>query len=213
MARFATHRSGSFLARLRRAKGFWRADKGAAAVEFALVATPFFVLLFGVIELGLILMAQVDLENAMGAATREIRTGITQSATATADQKTQNSNFGIEVCKRMLWMVGDCISNITVDVRTYSTFGAVSLNSPTANVAAILAGKPQFQTGGPGSIVVVSAYYPWPLFIPGMDTLALKGTTNKTLLTSVTSFENEPFVASPPTTVTPANNNPAVPWP
>jgi Flp pilus assembly protein TadG len=212
MARSATHRSASFLARLRRAKGFWRADKGAAALEFAMVATPFFVLLFGVIELGLILMAQVDLENAMGAATREIRTGLTQSAASSTDQTVQNTNFGIEVCKKMLWMISDCEHNITVDVRTYGSFGAISLNSAPADQAAILAGKPQFQTGGPGSIVVVRAYYAWPLFIPGLDTLALTGSTNKTLLTSVTSFENEPFTASPPPTVTPANPDPAVPW-
>src|ERR1700749_53165 len=107
MARLATHPTVSFCARPHRAKAFWRADKGAAAVEFALVATPFFVLLFGVIELGLVLMAQVDLENAMANATREIRTGITQSATTSATQTIQNTNFGIEVCKNMLWMITD----------------------------------------------------------------------------------------------------------
>ena len=189
--------------RLRRAKGFWRADKGAAAVEFALVATPFFALLFGVIELGLVLMAQVDLENAMGAATREIRTGLTQSASTTALQSIQNTNFAIEVCKNMLWMVSDCESNIQVDVRTYASFGAITMNSATTDQAAIAAGNKQFQTGGPGSIVVVRAYYTWPLFVPGLNT-ALQRVGNRTLLTSVTSFETEPFTANPPTTVTPA---------
>jgi Flp pilus assembly protein TadG len=192
MARSATHRSVSFLACLRRAKGFWRADKGAAAVEFAMVATPFFVLLFGVIELGLVLMAQVDLENALAAAAREIRTGQTVSQSTTAQQAIQNTNFGNEICKNMLWMVTDCQANILVDVRTYPSFGAISLNSATANRAAIAAGNKSFQTGGAGAIVVVQAYYAWPLFIPGMNT-ALQRVGNRTMLTSVTSFENEPF--------------------
>jgi Flp pilus assembly protein TadG len=202
MARSATHPRNSVLARLRRAKGFWRADNGAAAVEFALVVTPFFVLLFGVVELGLVLMAQVDLENAMGAATREIRTGINQSATTTALQAVQNTNFGKQVCDKMLWMVSDCRANIQVDVQTYGTFNNIVLPSNLAGQAALAAGGKNFQTGGPGSIVVVRAYYTWPLFIPGLNT-ALKRVGNRTLLTSVTTFETEPFTANSPTTVTP----------
>jgi Flp pilus assembly protein TadG len=198
MARFATHRSVSVLARLRRAKGFWRADKGAAALEFALVATPFFALLFGVIELGLVLMAQVDLENATAAATREIRTGITQAGTTPALQKAEGINFANEICKNMLWMVSDCQTNIQVDVRTYSSFSAVNMTTATAARQSLVTNGTQFQTGGPGAIVVVQAYYAWPLFIPGMST-ALKRVGDRTLLTSVTSFENEPFTANPPT--------------
>lgn len=202
MAGSATHPRISVLARLRRAKGFWRADNGAAAVEFALVVTPFFVLLFGVIELGLVLMAQVDLENAMSAATREIRTGLNQSATTVAYQKVQNTNFATAVCRKMLWMVSDCQSNIQVDVQTYGTFNNIVLPSNVAGQAALAAGGANFLTGGPNSIVVVRAYYTWPLFIPGLNT-ALKRVGNRTLLTSVTTFENEPFTANPPTTVAP----------
>jgi Flp pilus assembly protein TadG len=192
MARSATSTSASFLACLRRAKGFWRADKGATAVEFALVSTPFFILLFGVIELGLVLMAQVDLENAMSAATRQIRTGQIQSQGTTAQQAVQNTNFATSICQNMLWMVSDCQANIQVDVRTYANFGAITLQSATAAQAALVAGNKEFQTGAAGSIVVVQAYYAWPLFIPGMNT-ALKRVGNRTMLTSVTSFQNEPY--------------------
>jgi Flp pilus assembly protein TadG len=198
MARSATHPRVSIFARLRRGKGFWRADSGAAAVEFAMVVTPFFALLFGVIELGLLLMAQVDLDNAMGAATRQIRTGINQSGATTALQTAEGAAFANQICSNMLWMVSDCQNNIQVDVRTYGTFGAVSLGSSTAASAAVAAGNKQFQTGGPGAIVVIRAYYAWPLFIPGVNT-ALKRVGNRTMLTSVASFVNEPFIANPPT--------------
>ena len=52
-----------------------RAREGAAAVEFAMVALPFFVLLYSLIELGLVFMIDAVAENAVVDATRLVRTG------------------------------------------------------------------------------------------------------------------------------------------
>src|SRR4051812_34223221 len=98
MKRLKTSSRVSIFGRLLRPKAFWRANKGAAALEFAMIAAPFFALLGGVIELGLVFMAQVTLDNAMLTASREIRTGTNQSATTPALQQVQLTNFQHEVC-------------------------------------------------------------------------------------------------------------------
>jgi Flp pilus assembly protein TadG len=198
MARPNTSSRVSFFGRLRRSKAFWRANKGSAAVEFALVAMPFFALIGGVIELGLIFMAQVLLDNAMTIASREIRTGDNQSAMTPAVQQVQLTNFQRNVCHEMSWMVADCESNLQLTVDTYTAFSAVPLTSPISGGKFSLVQN--FNTGGPGSIVVVRAYYQWTLFIPVLNQ-ALERTPGKTMLTSIAAFANEPFTANPPTTV------------
>ena len=63
------------LARLGLLRRFTRADDGAAAVEFAFVAIPFLMLVFGIIELGLLFLVSMSLENALMTVDRGIRTG------------------------------------------------------------------------------------------------------------------------------------------
>src|SRR5579864_1011930 len=99
--------------------------RGAAAVEFALVSIPFLMLTFGIIEIGLIYFASISLENATYAAARQIRTGQLQNAggsTATA--------FTTLVCNNMSWMGSSCPSNLSVSVRTFSSFQAVTSTNP-----------------------------------------------------------------------------------
>jgi Flp pilus assembly protein TadG len=199
MARSKTSSRVSLFGRLMRPKAFWRANKGSAAVEFALVALPFFALIGGVIELGLIFMAQVLLDNAMSTATRQIRTGYTQSATTAAMQQIQLDNFKHDVCLNMGgWMAYNCQDNLTLSVDNYPNFAAVPLTSPITGSQ--LKMTENFNTGLPGGIVVVRGYYQWALFMPVLNK-ALVRTPGRTLLTSIAAFVNEPFVAAPPTTV------------
>lgn len=200
MTRANTSSRVSFLGRLRRPKAFWRANKGSAALEFAMIAMPFFALIGGVIELGLIFMAQVLLDNAMMTASREIRTGNNQSAATTALQQIQLDNFRKEVCKDMIWMTSDCRLNLALTVDNYTTFASVPMTSPVSGGKFSL--TQNFNTGPPGGIVVVRAYYQWKLFIPVLNQ-ALARTPDRALLTSIVTFANEPFTANPPTTVTP----------
>src|SRR5690242_12569352 len=49
-------------------------SKGSAAIEFAMVAPVFFLLLMGTIEAGIIFFAQSSLQNALNDAARLVRT-------------------------------------------------------------------------------------------------------------------------------------------
>src|SRR5580658_8987522 len=92
----------------RRAVG---SDRGAAAVEMALIATPFLMLLFGIFEVGMIFLISTSLENGMDLAARTIRTGQLQtggSATAAA--------FKTSICNSFGWFQADCVKNLYVDV-------------------------------------------------------------------------------------------------
>ncbi|HYD44803.1 MAG TPA: TadE/TadG family type IV pilus assembly protein [Phenylobacterium sp.] len=176
--------------------GFWRrfrrAESGAAAVEFGLVALPFFMLMWAIIELGMVFFVDVTLDNAVGRMSRQIRTGEFQSAGGTAE------TFKSAVCSRMLWLESGCSSVLRVDVRTFELFADVKdAPPPTTDPES---GDPEFnsanncfQTGGPTNIVLVRAFYEWTLFTPLLDNSLVNLGNNKRLLTAATIFRNEPY--------------------
>ena len=171
-------------------RAFIEARSGAAAVEMALVATPFFMLLFGIIELSLIFLVSSSLENATAQAARTIRTGSFQngaSPTAAAFKTTICNNFG--------WMQGDCANNLYVDVRTFQTFASITAPQPVQN-GVFNPGALTCNPGSPGDIVVVRAYYQWPLIAPLMSQALQQLNGGTTLITSTATFRNEPYTAN-----------------
>ena len=174
-------------ARLRRQlRRFAGAHGGAAAVEMALVATPFFLLLFGIIELAMIFLVSSSLENATAQAARTIRTGEMQTGGGNA------SSFKTQICNNFGWLQSDCANNLYVDVRTFNSFATVADPQPVQNKVFNTAAL-QFSPGGPSQIVVVRAYYQWPLIAPLMSQALETVSGGKVLLTSTATFRNEPY--------------------
>lgn len=165
---------------------FRRDGRGAAAVEFAMVAGPLIFLICACIELALIILLSVTLDNATDRASRDIRTGITTAGNSSL------TTFKQSICNNMGWLSGSCMTNLHVDVETYSSFAAV----PTAD----LIKNGQFDTAnfqytiGTGSkIQMVRAYYEWPLITPFLDAgLSTLGNRNAVVSAKVI-FRNEPF--------------------
>jgi Flp pilus assembly protein TadG len=160
-----------------------RGERGATLVEFALVAVPFFLLVFGILELGFIFWGTHELENATEEAGRQIRTGQTQS-------KSQ-SDFVDLVCSRVT-LLSQCSSKLQVDVRTFSNFSDIENNSPVPlDGDQELVDNFSFSQGGPRSIVLVSTFYQWPLFT-GITSLSLSNMADgDRLLRGSAAFRNE----------------------
>lgn len=157
-----------------------RAQDGAVAVEFALILAPFLLLFFGLMELAVIYFAAMTLENAVVDSGRAIRTGQITSKNEAAD-------FKALVCKRVSWMEGGCDGALRLDVRTVSTFASTNaLDTPKT---------PCWNPGGPSSLVLVRAYYDWPVITPLLSSM-LPAVNGKRVLTMATAFANEPYDAS-----------------
>lgn len=165
---------------------FARAERGATALEFALIATPFFMLLFGILQLGLLFMASTTIEAATVTAAREIRTGQLQTTgTNTA------AGFKSLVCANMSWLsTSDCTSNLSIDVRTFGSFGAIT-NTPPVKNGAIDQTQLQFNAGANCSIVMVRIYYPYTLFAPTLSPGLPDLGSFKKLITYASAFRNE----------------------
>ena len=167
----------------RRFARFARKQDGAAAVEFALVALPFFGLTFAILETALVFFANQTLQAAAADSGRLIMTGQAQTASYTA------SDFKTQVCNRIYGLF-NCTSNMTVDVKTYTTFGSVN-NTPPVTNGQFNSNSTGCTTGGPGCIQVVTLYYQWPIYVPLLNLGTLNG--GNYLLQATSVFKNEPY--------------------
>jgi Flp pilus assembly protein TadG len=183
---YATRRTQFF-------RRFARARRGAVAVEFAFVAFPFLLLLFGTLELALVLMVSMTLETATGDAARAIRTGEFQTSGATG-----KTDFQKMVCDRMMWLKTSCSGLLTVDVETFAVndFQAMA-NSATRDPKTFDPNTTCFSPGGPADIVMVRTYFKWTIFTPLLNQALVNAGDNIRYINSTVSFRNEPYSNDP----------------
>lgn len=170
---------------------FLRDERGTTAVEFGLIAAPFFALMFAILQVGLIFFSGQVLDNATSESARLIRTGQAQAAGFTA------ADFKNSICSTS-GSLFDCATNLKVDVRTIDTFANADMGKPITN-GELDDNNFQFKMGGREEIVVVRVFYEWPVWvplmaIPGKDGVQLGDLANGNfMLSSALTFRNEPF--------------------
>lgn len=170
--------------------------RGGEAIEMAIVGAPFIALVFALLELGLVFMVATSLENALDETSRRIRTGELQTNGGDA------STMKAAICAEMDWLAGSCASKLNLDVRTFTSFAGQSAPPDPVGAGVVTPANFCWDPGGAGSIVLVRAYYSWTLILPVLNAgLRTAGAGNDRLITSATSFRNEPYS---PTTPAPA---------
>jgi Flp pilus assembly protein TadG len=171
-----------------------RADstRGSAAIEFGMVAPIFFALLLGIMQAGIIFFAQFTLQNAVQDAGRLVRTGQAVSYTS--------SQFASAICNEVSLLLTGCSSKLQVDVESFSGYSAVNYQSPLNANGTLNTALNGYNPGTACSVVLVRAFYTWPVFAPGLVyflTNMTDGSGNKAhLLSAATAFRNEPFSTS-----------------
>ena len=166
------------------AQTFWRATGGTTAVEFGMLVAPFLVLVFGSLQVFIVLLAQQMLETSAEAAGRTILTGNAQGVTQTAFQQS--------ICKSMPAIL-NC-NNVMIDVQVATSFSSANTSAPTltydkfGNVTNLWS----YNTGNAGDIVVMRVMYQWPMF--NMLTFQVTNLQNNSrLLIATAVFKNEAF--------------------
>jgi Flp pilus assembly protein TadG len=168
---------------------FWRRNDGAAAVEFALVVLPFLALMFAIIQTALVFFAQQTLETVTANTARQVLTGQAQNAGYS------QATFKQLVCNQFVVALFNCTTGLSVDVRTYTSFGSIDSTLPPYQNGTFTT---VYQPGNPGDIVVVRLLYAWPMFVSLLgDDLANFG-NNSRLLIATAAFRNEPYTPTGP---------------
>jgi len=167
-----------FRFRKRGSPALWQ--KGATAVEMALIAPAFFLLLLGTTEMCLLEAGQQLLENATFNTSRLAKTGYTASG------QTQSQTVN-QILNNELQSYGTFFNtnNVTMTETDYNSFTSASGGAGGTS-----------GLGVPEQIVVYTVTYPWQLFTPMMGAIIGHRDNNGIWVVNLTSqivVRNEPY--------------------
>jgi len=142
---------------------------GTAAIEFAILSLPFFVIVFASIETFVAFSAEQLLANATDTMARKIRTGeITFNLGKSTDMTEQQ--FRTAFCKEISILMPCSASEastpnkLLLDVRTFAKFADIPKSLPRVSseqYADLDTSTFKFAPGGKKTINIVRAYYRW----------------------------------------------------
>jgi Flp pilus assembly protein TadG len=161
-----------------------RKEDGAAAIEFGMVAAPFLLLMFAIMETAFVFFAGQTLETAVADSSRLIMTGQAQT------QGFNQTKFKEEVCARIYGLF-DCANGVHIDVKKYTEFNSVDL-TPPLDSNGNFQNNQTYTPGCPGDIVVVRLFYKWPIYVSLLQNMS----GNNRLLIATAAFRNEPYAAT-----------------
>jgi Flp pilus assembly protein TadG len=176
-------------ARHPRAARLLACERGATAVEFAMVALPMFAVLIALLQVGIIFLAQGELETAAEKAKTQLFTGQAQQNGVT------QAAFQSTVCS-YLPALFTC-SGVMVDIQnlgvsnTGGNFGGANTSAPTLtyNSNGSVSNTWGFNVGGANSVLVLRVFYQFPI-VSGPLGFALANLPNGTrLLMSTAVFQ------------------------
>lgn len=173
--------------RLQRSAQTWCGDRrGATAVEFALVAMPFFFLILGLLEVCLLFIMSTVLEHAVAESSRKVRTGQAQENGFTKIE------FRQEVCGELFNLMR-CDDKLHIDVRPIVGFSAAKFGSPIGEDGEVDDEGFKFDPGSANDIIAVRVMYEWELKTPFISAPLATMPGNRHLLQANAVFRNEPF--------------------
>jgi Flp pilus assembly protein TadG len=185
-----------------------RSSDGAAAIEFAILAVPYFLIVFAIIETFVAFAAEQLVTNAVNTLGRELRTGqITYNLNrSTTDMDI--TKFRRAFCEEVNIMIQCSEEEIAtpnklyIDARTFTSFAAIPKTIPRKSTAAYSDIDPtsfKFTPGGPSSINMLRAYYRWQVITdlvrPYITTIrpADGSMPSDFLIVATTAFQNENY--------------------
>jgi Flp pilus assembly pilin Flp len=161
-----------------------RNQSGAAAVEFALVAVPFCLLLFAILDAAMIFFVSGMLSNAVDLSVRQVRLGVANQSGWTA------ADFKKQICSRIP-VNTDCANSLVVIVQPVSSFSPPPGQQLVKN--GVLQVNSSYALGGAASYMIVQAFLPWSSLMSAVTPQSMRLSGGKILLSASALFKNEPF--------------------
>jgi Flp pilus assembly protein TadG len=191
-------------ARRSRWSAFRRSRDGSAAIEFALLAIPYFMVVFAIIETFVAFAAEELVSNGVDTISRQMRTGqITFNlgrSTDVANVKDFRQRFCNEVSILIQCSAAEVATpdKLWLDVRTVANFSDIPTTIPM-NATGLDTSAMQYTPGGSGTKNMVRAYYKWqvitdlvrPYITPYRTTTGARLT--EYLIVATAAFQNEQY--------------------
>jgi len=162
---------------------FKKNEDGVVAIEFALVALPFLLLMFAIFEIAMVFYAEINIAHATSDTARKIRTQQASIQTIT--------EFKNDVCSQILF-VPNCTGKLKAEVQVFDDFKSINKTDPL-NGQGEVKDNFVFNLGTAGSVITVRTFIEWDLFVK-LPKLGLSNmpNNNNRLIQGIAVFRNEP---------------------
>ncbi len=194
MSKDATSGNGAeSAARAKSRPGFFSDRRGSTAMEFAMLAIPFALLVFAILESCISFAGQEVMANITDDVARQLRTGQLQQNNVT------EASIKQLICNRLQIIVAQNCPGLQVDLREYSSFAnAASAGYRISGNQIILTqgGSDTTFTVAPGlaeSINMLRVFYKWPVMTDLLAKQMANFTDGTTLHFASVTWQNEPF--------------------
>jgi Flp pilus assembly protein TadG len=168
---------------------FGRDRSGVAALEFAFLAFPFFMIVFATLETAVVFMAELTLDSATERVARQVRTGEAQKGGASKAGMTK-AEFREAICKEVNFLL-DC-SKLQIDLRSFGDDYNVPTATPMKNGDLDTSGF-GYALPGRQTVTQLRVYYKWPLLLDFMRKSFTTMPDGTFLLAASAAFKTEPF--------------------
>jgi Flp pilus assembly protein TadG len=158
--------------------------KGSAAMEFAILALPFFVVIFAIAEIAVMYFVESGLDAAVHQAVRQVRVGVAKSGAW------DSKKFKEVVCSNLTLSFG-CSTKLKVRAIVVTNMASVNRISPIANGS--LNVTEDFDLGDSKSYVLVQAFLPWKPTFKLYPIASARLSDGSYILASSELIKNEPF--------------------
>nr|WP_245582454.1 TadE/TadG family type IV pilus assembly protein [Neorhizobium lilium] len=149
---------------------FLRSRDGAAAIEFAILAIPYFLIVFAIIETFIAYTGEQLVGNAVDTMARKLRTGnITYAHNPGTDK--DRTAFRQEFCDEISILIKCSASEaatpdkLWLDVRSFTSFASIPTTvprtPPNSAYGELDTSSMGYAPGGPKTINMLRAYYKW----------------------------------------------------
>ncbi len=182
-----------------------RSRDGAAAIEFAILSVPYFIIVFAIFETFAAYTAEQLVTNAVNTMARELRTGNITFALGRPTDMTE-TQFRTAFCEEVSIMIAcsaseaDTPEKLYLDVETLPTFKAIADKASIPRVGGEYSDLDtsafHFSPGGPNTINLLRAYYRWNItfdYLRAITHIRPDSETQQFLIIATTAFRSEDY--------------------
>jgi Flp pilus assembly protein TadG len=170
---------------IRRLRRLGRDKSGATAIEFALLAGPFLLIVLGLIEIGIQYFTSTSFESAVQRTARLIRTG--QAQTASMDLPALRK----AVCDD-IYNLFDCMNNTAFQVSILSSMTSVPTDAAVDEDGKFVL-EEDFNAGKGSDYVLVRGYFQFHPLLDVFGVIRHRLANGNYLYGATVLFRNEPF--------------------
>ncbi|WP_411909004.1 MULTISPECIES: TadE/TadG family type IV pilus assembly protein [unclassified Mesorhizobium] len=173
--------------------GFFSDRRGSTAMEFAMLAIPFALLVFAILESCISFAGQEVMANVADDVARQLRTGQLQKTNVT------EASIKQLICSRLEIMVAKDCPGLLVDLREYPSFAdaaTAGFKIVNGDIVLVQGTNSMNFTVSPGlaeSINMLRVFYKWPVMTDFLAKSMANLKDGNTLHFASVTWQNEPF--------------------